>query len=82
MRKILDVAAPIYTCPLTGQEYPQGTAVHFRINGDMERERFGVLMKSGQDWKIIAKIGRHGEIFPISDKGRAAAPKSIRKDQG
>ena len=74
---------PVYRCPLTAQIYRDGEAIFFRLarsGTTQERERKGVLIycKSGA-WKVIAKIGKCGEILPIAESGRAAAPQTIRK---
>ncbi len=73
------MSTPTYQCPLTGQLYPQGTAVYFRIVGERGHERYGILMRCATGaWKVITKIGGQGEILPIASEGRAAAPQTIR----
>jgi hypothetical protein len=74
---------PVYRCPLTGQLYPDGTAIFCRVNGECGSARKGVLMwcASGA-WKVLSKRQgekSHGEILTIATTGRAIAPQSIRK---
>lgn len=71
-----DMSKAVYTSPLTGAQFHQDETVYFRVNDQKsKKEKKGVLMLSGSEWKIVSRQG----VFAIASTGWAAAPETIRK---